>query len=169
MAQHAFSNGSLFEPLPATSTVRTEHNEVCFPGVRVQDDNASGIAMLFDSSNWNPGAFRTLAQTGETFDPFLGMPREGVVGGDRVKDVELGSARTRYAERAVHRVETGLGEVDRAQDQLERGHFQPSSPRTAISPKLSGFSGFSGDLFASWIERPEPSLPVITLAHLPSS
>src|SRR5688572_14111316 len=58
-AEHLFPDRAFSEPPPTPSPVRSKNDEVGFPGVGMQHDHASGIAVLLDSPNWYAFAFGT--------------------------------------------------------------------------------------------------------------
>lgn len=59
-AEHAFSDGALSEPLPAASPVGSKDDEISLPGIGVQHDHASRLAVLLDRPYQNSCALCAL-------------------------------------------------------------------------------------------------------------
>jgi hypothetical protein len=60
--------------LPPSSAVGSEDDEIGFPGVGVQHDHPSGVAVLLDRPNRNAFALCTLPQAGQKFEAFALAP-----------------------------------------------------------------------------------------------
>lgn len=88
----------------------------------MQHDDACGIAVLLDSPNRYAVAFCAFPQACQKLEPFVLAPRERIVSGDGMEDVEPGPAHASNAERPVKGMTTGLREINRTQDLLDRGH-----------------------------------------------
>ena len=73
-AEHAFSNRAFSEPPPTSAPVRSENDEVGFPGIGMQHDHASGITVLLDGPNGDACALRTLTQAGQELETFALVP-----------------------------------------------------------------------------------------------
>jgi hypothetical protein len=65
-----YSNNKTTPPF----TDRTRYDEIGFPGIGMQHDDASSVPMLLDGSNRNLFALCTLAQAGQKFEAFALMP-----------------------------------------------------------------------------------------------
>jgi hypothetical protein len=74
VAEHTFPNGALSEPPPAAPTIGSQDDEVGFPGVGMQHDDSSGIAVLLDSPNCYTFAFCTFPKARQKFEAFLRVP-----------------------------------------------------------------------------------------------
>jgi hypothetical protein len=88
----------------------------------MQHDDPCRIAMLLDSPNRYAVAFCAFPQPCQKLEPFVLAPRERIVSGDCMEDVEPGPAHTSNAERSVKGVAAGLREINRTQDLLDRCH-----------------------------------------------
>jgi hypothetical protein len=73
LTQHTFADRTLSEPLPSSSTVGSKDDQVGFPRVGVQDDDASRIPVLFDDADWDAFPLGTFPQLGEQFETFIGL------------------------------------------------------------------------------------------------
>lgn len=88
----------------------------------MQHDDSCRIAVLLDSPNRYAVAFCAFPQACQKLEPFVLAPRERMVSGDRMEDVESGPAHTSNAERPVKGITAGLREINRTQDLLDRRH-----------------------------------------------
>ena len=73
-AEHTFSDGAFSEPLPATAPVGAKDDEIGLPGIGMQHDHTSWIAVLLDSPYRNSCALCPLPEAGQKFEAFALVP-----------------------------------------------------------------------------------------------
>jgi hypothetical protein len=73
-AKHTLSDRTLSETQPTPPPVRSKYDEVGFPRIRMQHDDASWIAVLLDGPNGDALALCTFPQAGQKFEAFPLVP-----------------------------------------------------------------------------------------------
>jgi hypothetical protein len=125
--EDTFADGTLSKPLPSAPPVGAEDDEIRLPRIGMQHDRAGWIAVLLDDPHRNALALGPLPEPGQKLETFPLMPGERMTRRYGVQDVEPALACASDAQRSIEGVLTGLREIDRAHDPLERLHMHSLS------------------------------------------
>ena len=112
--------------LPSAPPVGAEDDEVDLSGVGVEDDDASGIAVLFLDSDPHARSFGTCPKLRQVLETFGGAPREREIRRRGVKEKESGPTDDRQTQCAVERSLTCLFQIDGAQNAARAAMPPPS-------------------------------------------